>query len=228
MNTPFRHRSHDERAARGRAWDDDRYEARDAREDERRSWREEDPYQGRPPEGRYAQGWRDQGWRDQDYGEDVNAGHGRWAGPFARWRGWEPDFRRRWESDERRRYGQDRLAGSDYGPHDWRSRTYPRHAYAPGSQIWDSPGVGDEAYGAPDWGHDRDFEPDYLHWRNEQIRNFDRDYHQWRTERRQKFSTDFASWRQSKPKDRPHNEAANPFVGDVSDGGDGDKGRTKL
>ena len=43
----------------------------------------------------------------------------------------------------------------------------------------------------------------------------DDDYRDWRAEKRQKFSSDFDSWRT--------NRAANPIVGDVSDGGTGDQ-----
>lgn len=65
-----------------------------------------------------------------------------------------------------------------------------------------------------------DFDPDYLHWREQQISTLDKDYADWRTERRQKFSTDFDSWRQNRA-GGPRIEAENPIVGNVADGGDG-------
>lgn len=91
-------------------------------------------------------------------------------------------------------------------------RGYERQGYAPGGQIWkdrDSRG---------------DFEPDYLHWREQQLKSFDDDYSTWRNERRQKFSSDFDTWRSNRPKG-VQTEAANPYVGDVSEGGtaEGDK-----
>ena len=58
-----------------------------------------------------------------------------------------------------------------------------------------------------------DFEPDYLHWRQQQLSAFDKDYSDWRNERRHKFSSDFDTWRR--------NRADNPIVGDVADGGVG-------
>ncbi len=38
-------------------------------------------------------------------------------------------------------------------------------------------------------------DPDYLQWRNEQLRSLDSDYESWRRERYQKFSEDFNTWR---------------------------------
>ena len=90
---------------------------------------------------------------------------------------------------------------------------YASHGYAPGSQIWEGSGRG---MGGQTHEH-HDFEPDYLHWREQQLSAFDKDYSDWRNERRQKFSSDFDTWRQS----RPRVQAENPIVGDVSDGGDG-------
>jgi hypothetical protein len=68
-----------------------------------------------------------------------------------------------------------------------------------------------------------DFEPDYLHWRQQQLSAFDKDYSDWRNERREKFSSDFDSWRQN----RPRTQAANPIVGDVTDGGTGNAAEAK-
>lgn len=107
------------------------------------------------------------------------------------------------------------------------SSTYPSHGYAPGAQIWEGSGSG---MGGQSHEH-HEFEPDYLHWREQQLSAFDNDYRAWRDERRQKFSSEFDSWRQSRPRseaggDRPA-PAANPIVGDVSDGGVGSGAEAK-
>lgn len=223
MNNPFRHRFQDDRSHPRRDWDDDRYQARDTRFDEGRSWRDDNrsdrqsDYEPRYGEGRYEQG--EQGYRAQ--GGDISPGQGRWAGQFGGGRRWEADY------SHARGYGRNygRAERGYQAEHDY--GRYPQHAYAPGSQIWDAPSARDDYYGAQGWNTPGDFEPDYLHWRQEQMRSFDRDYHDWRNERRQKFSTDFHSWRQSRPQEA-HHESANPIVGDVADGGDGRKGRDKL
>lgn len=100
---------------------------------------------------------------------------------------------------------------------------YPRHAYAPGSQIWEDTGREWSGVRGMQGGRpaQEEFEPDYLHWREQQLSAFDNDYRSWRDERRQKFSTDFDTWRSSRPKTEMKAEAANPIVGDVSDGGVG-------
>ncbi len=89
-------------------------------------------------------------------------------------------------------------------------RGFAGEGHAPGRQIWKDRDTG--ASGR------HDFEPDYLHWRDQQLKAFDNDYSAWRSERRQKFSSDFESWRSSRPKG-VQTEAANPYVGDVSEGG---------
>lgn len=212
MNNPFRHRYHDDRSTPRRDWDDDRERARDMRFDEGRSWREDTDYgPGYGQSETYASRMDQPEWgrSEHDYRQprhdDWRGGRGRWAG-------------------ERGGHGQ---ARADYGTAP--SQAWPQHAYAPGSQIWDAPDQGDrDYYGARGWSgrQQHDLEPDYLHWRNEQLANFDRDYRAWRDERRQKFSLDFHSWRQNRP--QTHNEAANPIVGDITDGGDGRKGRDKI
>src|SRR4029079_10816506 len=44
--------------------------------------------------------------------------------------------------------------------------------------------------------HDQDWDPDYRHWREQQVRKLDDDYRRWRSERAEKFGTDFQSWRE--------------------------------
>jgi hypothetical protein len=46
---------------------------------------------------------------------------------------------------------------------------------------------------------DREFDPEYLEWREEQLRRFDEDYRNWREERYRKFSEEFDAWRRSRP-----------------------------
>jgi hypothetical protein len=68
-------------------------------------------------------------------------------------------------------------------------------------------GGGDFGGGFHAWGHvpeapearrsagaqaDEDFDPDYLHWREEQLRQLDEDYRAWR---QHKFAEDFKQWR---------------------------------
>ena len=105
-------------------------------------------------------------------------------------------------------------AGGQYGQD-------PSRGYAPGSQIWEGRGRS----------QDPEFEPDYLHWRESQMRNLDRDYQSWRDERRQKFSQDFDEWRNrraSQASAEPATPADNPAVGDVSNGGTGRDDRKKT
>lgn len=106
-------------------------------------------------------------------------------------------------------------AGQGHG----QSGPYAAHGYAPGAQIWQGSGQG---MGGQSHEH-HDFEPDYLHWREQQLSAFDKDYSDWRNERREKFSADFDSWRQT----RSRAQAENPIVGDVSDGGTGDASEAK-
>lgn len=43
-------------------------------------------------------------------------------------------------------------------------------------------------------------DPDYLRWREEQLRQLDADYRAWRQERYEKFAEDFAAWRSARAK----------------------------
>ena len=110
-------------------------------------------------------------------------------------------------------YGGQNYGAQTYGRQGYGGHDYVSHGYAPGSQIWEGSGRG---MGGQSHQH-HDFEPDYLHWREQQLSAFDKDYSDWRNERREKFSSDFDSWRQN----RPRVQAENPIVGDVTDGGDG-------
>lgn len=233
MQNPFRHRPEDEFGRDNRDDRDERWEAGDRRRDENRSWSEGDG-------GRTAEAWRDQG-QDRSMsgsrGRTYEMGYQRDSGPYAR-PDYDPDryARSQYEPADDRSggygggptWGSQGRRGPDYGsrePMDYGSQGYSRHAYAPGSQIWDDQRPGMGSRGVPSRQQQHDFEPDYLHWREQQLSSFDRDYSDWRSERRQKFSSDFDTWRQNRPSagmhGKTHTPAENPIVGDVADGGDG-------
>lgn len=234
---PTRYRPHNDLGRR----DEERgREPRDRRYDEGRSWSEGDG-------GRTAEAWRGQGQYDRDeydrssYGQgDHDRGrHDRDPDPSrasSRNYGYDqggysdgrygrgdrdygasssPDYRG--ETFTRSQYDR-----PDHGRPDYARSTRPDHGYAPGAQIWEGSGPGLKGEARADRSN-HDFEPDYLHWREQQMSNFDRDYHDWRSERREKFSADFDNWRSSRPKV----QADNPIVGDISEGGTGDASKIK-
>ncbi|GAA0620911.1 hypothetical protein GCM10009422_15790 [Brevundimonas kwangchunensis] len=241
MQNPFRHRPQDDFGRRER--DDGRWEARDRRYDESSSWSEGDG--GRTADA-YLQQGSGQYARDRDATSAEQArdrGSPRWAGyeqPTAEYRRADQGRSDYTRGDYGDYYGvQGRYDRSGYGPsQDYerqtsRSRTEDDFGYrgqqqtdygrfsAPGSEIWDGPGKDVARHNHHASRHD--FEPDYLHWREQQLSGFDRDYHDWRSERREKFSADFDNWRSS----RPQVQAENPIVGDVTDGGTGDASEVK-
>lgn len=183
---------------------------------------------GRGAAGAYGSGDRDADWRERqafDYGTPaagrhepgyhqptgqggmMNAGAAEQDSPmFYGQSGWRPG-----EADT----GQ----GYAYGRHGRRHDDWDSRAHGPGAEIWREP----EAWSGQGAAH-QDFEPDYLHWREAQMRNLDRDYLTWREERRQKFSQDFDDWRSRRATARAGEEspeAENVNVGDVADGGTG-------
>lgn len=61
-------------------------------------------------------------------------------------------------------------------------------------------GRGYEEFGAPhDYAYhpraDHEFDPDYLHWRDEQLRLHDRDYHEWRRHQQQQYDEEYRRFR---------------------------------
>jgi hypothetical protein len=215
MQNPFRNRDQDERHDR----DDRRWEARDRRYDEASSWaggdggRVADRYRGQ------SQAYDGPDWREREHPADRAMSGSRGWGYGQDQRGQYAGGRDAWGQSG---HGAPTYGGYARDDHDRRSQAgYPEHGYAPGSQIWEGQG---QTYDH----HSRasDFEPDYLHWRNQQLSNFDRDYSEWRHERRQKFSSDFDAWRQGRPRaeasGESRNPTANPVVGDIADGGTGD------
>ena len=217
MQNPFRHQDHPERP------DNDEWRARsgERRPEEYRTW-------GGGDGGRTAEAFRGQG---RDYGREQSGASGWGYGQSRQSQYGQDTGVTRGPSYGQPGYGPSTYAspmdqgygGPGYGGQNYGAQTYGRqgygghdyasHGYAPGSQIWEGSGRG---MGGQSHQH-HDFEPDYLHWREQQLSAFDKDYSDWRNERRQKFSSDFDTWRQS----RPRVQAENPIVGDVSDGGDG-------
>lgn len=221
------HNRHEHRSRHGGEFQrEDDVNWNDRTRGEQRSWQADREFQ------------RSEGYRDRGEGEYGRHGqgrsdHGRWEG-----RGDEPmggrgaygrygdhayggqasrpdDWRspgafspgeRPYEGEFGRDYGVNRAygQGGDYGRDQDYGRAWRATSHAPGAQIWEGSGPGMNR---------RDYEADYLHWREEQMSKFDRDYDEWRSERRQKFSSDFDTWRR--------NRADNPIVGDVADGGVG-------
>ena len=233
MQNPFRHHDEPHRPERDR--DEGRWEARDRRPDEYRTWgggdggrsaeafrREEQEY-GRQPAGP-AGAWTQDGYQQGRYGPDPSTGRtgGYATGPSSY--GGDPrygqDYGRAGHGPQayggQGRYDQ---GGPIWGSQGYRGQPSTDHGYAPGGQIWQGAGQG---MGGQSHEH-HDFEPDYLHWREQQLSAFDDDYRTWRNERREKFSSDFDSWRRS----RPRVQAENPIVGNVADGGTGDASEAK-
>ncbi len=211
----------DEQARRDRVGEDDiNWTDRDRSRDESRSWagdRDAPRSQAyrQPGGGQYARDEDSRGYgRDRDdWGAPSSQDrYGYGAGPYqpSRSYGGETWARGRGGFEQQPRageFGRDYGVNRAYGAYQSReqedARAYRATSHAPGAQIWEASGSDNR----------RDYEPDYLHWREQQISKFDRDYDDWRSERRQKFSSDFDTWRT--------NRADNPIVGDVADGGVG-------
>lgn len=92
------------------------------------------------------------------------------------------------------RGGYGRGEDPDRPPRDYR-RTWHAGGGAPyGDLELDRDGPAYEEYGAP---HDYayrapvEFEPDYLHWRDEQLRLHDRDYQEWRRRRSRQYDDEY-------------------------------------
>lgn len=191
----------------GRSWDDDRsssysqggYSSADysgyASASSRPDYREHSGYRTRPYEPRPftgdREGYRSRPMSDADYDAEphgrayMGSGRSSFGGDYGQ--GGHGGFGSGGYDGASQTGGSAGYTGSRPTPYADRSS-----GYAPGAQIWDGPGQ-DVASDHRSRGHD--FEPDYLHWRDGQMRDLDRDYHAWRDERRQKFSKDFDDWR---------------------------------
>jgi hypothetical protein len=95
-----------------------------------------------------------------------------------------------------------------YGAHEPELSGRPYGSSYGGWQRGELPGnrgddrFGRQGYGQSRWqqeyeGEEQTFDPDYLQWRAEQIRNLDRDYQRYRKERYKKFCDEFDEWRRS-------------------------------
>jgi hypothetical protein len=69
-----------------------------------------------------------------------------------------------------------------------------------------------------------EFDPEYLQWREEQLRRFDEDYRNWRKERYRKFSEEFDAWRRSRHSPQEGSVSGAPFIGSGHAGGAGESG----
>lgn len=232
MQNPFRHHDDPHRPERDR--DEGRWEARDRRPDEYRTWgggdggrtaeafrREEREY-GRQPSGP-AGAWTQDNYQQNQYARREAGGYSTGDPSY----GGAPQYGRDHGGSRFDRGYGGQNQGGDFGGPTWTGQSQADHGYAPGGQIWQGSGRG---MGGQSHEH-HDFEPDYLHWREQQLSAFDRDYADWRDERRQKFSSDFDTWRQNRPRSEAsgdrHTPAENPIVGDVADGGTGDASEAK-
>lgn len=170
-------------------------------------------HQGRGAQsGRGARnmGRRGDNWRGQERDEDgrFTDQHGsedRYYSPGNNdnWRDDERDERGRFTEqgyhrsghadygDEDGTYGRARNQGRDYGyQRDREEGGYRNASFDQGGSY------GARSQGRSGWqGQDNQFDPDYHHWRNEQIGKLDEDYKAWQGERRQKFSDEFGKWR---------------------------------
>lgn len=208
------HDRHRDQSDYGRRRDFDDYRQETAgRSGEGRSWRG-DSGRDFEPQQVGARGYQTQGYgaQDRDYRDNARYGQNASYSESYREQGYGrggQDFGRGYDQggyDQGRGYGASNRGG-------W---SFERHGYAPGAEIW---GERDSGRSQSRSDH-HDFEPDYLHWREQQLNSFDNDYRNWRDERRTRFTNDFDTWRKSRS-DNVKAEAANPYVGDVSEGGVG-------
>ena len=238
MQNPFRNRPQDDFGRRDH--DEDRHQMRadDWRHDEARSWRGDDDRSWTAQggydrdeayrEGRQQGYGRNEGRRYGQGGESAYAGRSSWQASQDLGRDWPGSNRgyghsnaAAYDTRDNLRDWADRGRSDDYGYDRQRQSQarsesrYPDRGYAPGAQIWEDR---DQDYRASHRDYRRhDFEPDYLHWREQQMNNLDRDYSAWRDERRQKFSSDFDSWRQTRAS-KDATPADNSKIGDITDG----------
>jgi hypothetical protein len=172
------------------AWERDHdREGADRHRDEERSWSRSPEAAGRREGyGQYAR--EDRGYRDDyDYGGPT---YGR-PRPAYRSDGGEAYRQDTWDASRQGREGAYRAFGRDDDRLAGERRDVAGRA------------------GSASRARDHDYDPDYLHWREQQMNRFDRDYDDWRSERREKFSTEFDTWRSQR----------NAIVENVADGGTG-------
>ncbi|MDE2486301.1 MAG: hypothetical protein KGO51_02795 [Alphaproteobacteria bacterium] len=166
------------RAEHDRPWEErtfgqagglDRREDRDRTGPREPRWEGGEPWRGEARYGaRYDQDRT--GYGGQEYGMEGGREHDR-----------RDDRRASVDRDERETWRPDR--GEPYGDLELNPRNRGVQEFGPPS---------DYAY-HPQAGHE--FDPDYLHWREEQMRSHDRDYHDWRRDQRQAYDDDYRRFR---------------------------------
>jgi hypothetical protein len=146
------------------------------REGERRSGRERDrPWERRAFEG--GEPWQAEGRYGARYDQDRTGYGGQEYGMEAGRQHRRDEDRGADRSDQRETWRPDR--GEPYGDLEFNARNRGAQEFGPPA---------DYAY-HPRAGHE--FDPDYLHWREEQMRAHDRDYHAWRKARRDAYDEDY-------------------------------------
>lgn len=151
------------------------YDPDDVAEGARRSkWREDQRYE----DTGWTAGRSFSGDRDHERGPEDRYGEGR--------RDWTRFERDRGGSGGYGQYGAGGFARGGYGQSgyggDYGQRQHGQTTYG---------GEGRGRSGA----QDRDFEPDYLDWRNERLAGYDRDYEQWRADQTRRHDDEYRTWR---------------------------------
>jgi len=166
-----------------------RGQERGRREDERRGderqggWRGGERRAFEEPRGREGgEPWRGQarygarydqdrtGYRGQEYGVEGGRDHRTLSERDPAWRG---DERETWRPGHGEPYGELELNARNRGIQEF--------------------GVPSDYAYHPRAGHE--FDPDYLHWREEQMRGHDRDYHEWRKSQQESYDQDYRAFR---------------------------------
>jgi hypothetical protein len=131
--------------------------------------------------GRYSQdrGYSSQGYGQYSRGQDQSE---RYSAPQYHAQGYEPGAQI-WNRDQGSRDEQHFNKGYEQrGDYDSQDRNRGQGQSQGRDNVAFQSSVGD-------------FEPDYLHWRDNHVQSLDRDYHAWRDERRDKFHSEFNDWR---------------------------------
>jgi hypothetical protein len=150
-------------------------------------------YRGRGPERDRE---RDDRRRRQEDERNHRFGEGR---SFARPASYEVDRRDYGHSQEYGIEARDN-AGDDFGYGSRRSQWRPDGGAPYGDLEFESRDRGFQQYGPPaDYAYHphagHEFDPEYLQWRDEQMRNHDRDYREWRRAQHEKYDNDYRAFR---------------------------------
>lgn len=177
-------------------------------------------YRGRDARRREGPRWAGGERRSFDERGRFNSDQDRY-GPGTRGHGYEGGEPWRGEARYGARYDQDRAGygGQEYGPEGGRAhrperddREHARHGdderetWRPSSRDMygdlelNPRNRGVEEFGPPsDYAYHppagHEFDPEYLQWRDEQLRSHDRDYHDWRRNQQQQYDEDYRRFR---------------------------------